>query len=192
VEWIRELAEQLSRPAARCSTHRSRAANHTRPRASSPFSSAARQRARGGRPALAVISRAILHSVRREAARLLKLINICLRRPGGRRWPKPDVDRAGGLDREMALGGLTNGAPAVRCQGAVERMPSDVRAQLSSFAHGEDLTTPCARNARPVSLSTVGRRWGVHARREAGLGDEDFSAVIEPMRAAARGLQAGD
>jgi 3-hydroxyisobutyrate dehydrogenase len=139
------------------------------------------------RPALAAMGRSVVHVGPTGSGALLKLVNNFL--TGAQVAALAEglalVERAG-LDRDTALAVLTNGAPG---SPAVKTMSARMTARdytpnfhLSLMA--KDLAyAERAGERHGVRLTTAATARAAFDRAAAaGLGDADFSAVVEPLR----------
>lgn len=139
------------------------------------------------RPVLKVMSRDIVHLGPTGSGALLKLINnfLCGVQAASLAEATALID-ASGLDREKALGVLTNGAP-----GSPLVKTLSARASAGDFTPNfllrlmaKDLSYAQAEGQRDgVVLQTAGAALAVFKKAiEDGHGDQDFSAVIPSRR----------
>ena len=139
------------------------------------------------RPALAVMSRAIVHVGATGAGALLKLVNnfLCGVQAASLAEAIALVERSG-LDRTKALEVLTHGAagsPLLKTLAA--RMTArDYTPNFLLRLMAKDLTYALGEGRRyGLDLSTVASALEVVDRAvAAGNGEEDFSALVEPLR----------
>jgi 3-hydroxyisobutyrate dehydrogenase len=139
------------------------------------------------RPVLSVLGREILHLGPSGNGALMKLINnfMCGVQAASLAEAASLID-AGGLDREKAFAILTNGAPG---SGLVKRAVASIAASdfTPNFAlrlMAKDLGYAIEEaSRRGLALQTATSALGVfkHALAD-GLGDEDFSAVVQSFR----------
>jgi 3-hydroxyisobutyrate dehydrogenase len=143
--------------------------------------------ARGARPALAVMSRAIVHVGPTGSGALLQAHQqLPLRRAGGVAGRGARAHRESGLDRAKALEVLTAGAPGAAHQDA--RGAGDARdfAKLRAAlaAKGRELRRRRGRR-HGVAAHDRGPVLELYGRAIAnGHGEEDFSSVVEALRKA--------
>jgi len=135
------------------------------------------------RPVLAVMSRDIVHLGPTGSGALLKLINnfLCGVQAASLAEATALID-AGGLDRQKAVGVLTNGAP-----GSPLIKIISTRAAAGDFSPNfllrlmtKDIGYAQAEGARDgIALQTAGAALAVFKNAiESGRGDQDFAAVI--------------
>ena len=144
------------------------------------------------RPALAAMSRAIVHVGTTGRGALLKLINNFMAgvQAASLAEALALIERAG-LDRTKALEVLTTGAPGsplVKTLSA--RMTArDYTPNFVMRLMAKDLTYALGEGQRHgLSLSTIAAALEVLKQAIAkGHGEEDFSALVEPLRETARG-----
>jgi 3-hydroxyisobutyrate dehydrogenase len=143
------------------------------------------------RPALAAMSRAILHVGATGRGALLKLINnfMCGVQAASLAEAVALIERSG-LDRGKSLEVLTAGAPGsplVRTL-AGRMTAQDYTPNFLLRLMAKDLTYALEEGRRHgLSLSTVASaREVVNQAVAAGHGEEDFSALVEPLRRTAR------
>jgi 3-hydroxyisobutyrate dehydrogenase len=189
-EWIAELAEAASRH--RCAL------------IDAPVTGSRAQAAAGeltflvggdaatletARPALAAMGRSVVHVGPTGSGALLKLVNnfLCGVQAASLAEGLALVERAG-LDRDTALAVLTNGAPGsplVKTLSA--RMAArDYTPNFHLSLMAKDLAYAARAGERHgVRLtSAVTARVAFDRAAAAGLGERDFSAVVEPLREA--------
>ncbi len=140
-------------------------------------------------PALQVMGKSIVHVGPTGSGALLKLVNnfLCGVQAASLAEALTLVERAG-LDRDTALGVLTNGAPGsplVRTLSA-RMVAHDYTPNFHLSLMAKDLAYAArAAERHGVSLPSAATARATFDRAvDAGLGDEDFSAVGEPLRAA--------
>jgi 3-hydroxyisobutyrate dehydrogenase len=139
------------------------------------------------RPVLAPMSRGIVHVGATGAGALLKLVNnfMCGVQAASLAEALALVERSG-LDRAKALEVLTNGAPGSPLVKTVSaRMAArDYTPNFVLRLMAKDMTYAIAEGRRHgVSLSTVAPALALLERAIAGgHGDEDFAALVEPLR----------
>jgi 3-hydroxyisobutyrate dehydrogenase len=139
------------------------------------------------RPALAVMSRAIVHVGPTGRGALLKLINNFMAgvQAASLAEALALIERSG-LDRTKALEVLTTGAPGSPLVKTVSgRMATrDYTPHFVMRLMAKDLTYALGEGQRHgLSLSTVASALEVLKQAIAkGHGDEDFSALVEPLR----------
>jgi len=144
------------------------------------------------RPALAVMSRAIVHVGATGSGALLKLINnfLCGVQAASLAEAIALIERSG-LDRTKSLEVLNNGAPGsplvktlsarMTARDYTPNFLLRLAAKDMRYALGEG-------RRRGLSLSTVGPVLELYERAMAGgHGEEDFSALVEPLREATPG-----
>ena len=139
------------------------------------------------RPALAVMSRAIVHVGATGAGALLKLVNnfLCGVQAASLAEAITLIEKAG-LDRTKALEVLTTGAPgSPLVKTLAARMTArDYTPNFSLRLAAKDMNYAVGEGRRHgVTLSTVGpvlERYGQAIA--GGHGEEDFSVVVEPLR----------
>jgi 3-hydroxyisobutyrate dehydrogenase len=142
------------------------------------------------RPVLAPMSRGIVHVGTTGSGALLKLVNnfMCGVQAASLAEALALVEKAG-LDRAKALEVLTNGAPGSPLVKTVSaRMAArDYAPNFLLRLMAKDMTYAIAEGRRHgVSLSTVTPALALLERAIAdGHGDEDFAAIVEPLRKAA-------
>ncbi|PYQ51147.1 MAG: NAD(P)-dependent oxidoreductase [Acidobacteria bacterium] len=142
------------------------------------------------RPALAAMSRAIVHVGATGSGALLKLINnfLCGVQAASLAEAIALIERSG-LDRTKSLDVLTSGAPGsplvktlagrMTARDYTPNFLLRLAAKDMKYALGEG-------RRRGLSLSTVGPVLELYERAIAGgHGEEDFSALVEPLREAA-------
>jgi 3-hydroxyisobutyrate dehydrogenase len=140
------------------------------------------------RPALQAMGRSITHVGPTGSGALLKLVNNFMAgvQAASLAEALALVERAG-LDRETALGVLTNGAPgSPMVRTASARMAArDYTPNFHLSLMAKDLAYAQRTAARyGVRLASAATAHAAYTRAaEAGLGDADFSAVVEPLRA---------
>jgi 3-hydroxyisobutyrate dehydrogenase len=143
------------------------------------------------RPALAAMSRAILHVGATGRGALLKLINnfMCGVQAASLAEAVALIE-ASGLDRAKSLEVLTTGAPGSPLVRTLSgRMTAqDYTPNFLLRLMAKDLTYALEEGRRHgLSLSTVASaREVVNQAVAAGHGEEDFSALVEPLRRTAR------
>jgi 3-hydroxyisobutyrate dehydrogenase len=142
------------------------------------------------RPALAAMSRAIVHLGATGRGALLKLINNFMAGVQAASLAEAlALIESSGLDRAKALEVLTTGAPGSPLVKTLSgRMTArDYTPNFLLRLMAKDLTYALGEGRRHgVSLSTVASALEVLNRAiDAGHGDEDFSALVEPLRDAA-------
>lgn len=143
------------------------------------------------RPALTVMSRAIVHVGPTGSGALLKLINNFMAgvQAASLAEAMALIERSG-LDRSKALEVLTTGAPGSPLVKTVSgRMTArDYTPNFLMRLMAKDLTYALGEGQKyGLSLSTVASALEVLKRAIAqGHGEEDFSALVEPLREAAR------
>jgi 3-hydroxyisobutyrate dehydrogenase len=139
------------------------------------------------RPVLLAMSRAIVHVGPTGSGALLKLINnfLCGVQTASLAEAIALIERSG-LDREVALGVLTNGAPG---SGLVKALAPRMTARdyTPNFAlslMSKDLGYARREGERfGIPMETARVALEVFERaRAAGHGERDFSAVVEPLR----------
>ncbi len=143
------------------------------------------------RPALAAMSRAILHVGTSGRGALLKLVNnfMCGVQAASLAEALALIERSG-LDRGKSLELLTSGAPGsplVRTL-AGRMTAQDYAPNFLLRLMAKDLTYALGEGRRHgMSLSTVASALEVvNQAVAAGHGEEDFSALVEPLRQRAR------
>ena len=141
-------------------------------------------------PVLSLMSRDIMHVGPTGAGSRLKLINnfMCGVQAAALAEGLAMIER-GGLDRETAMAVLAKGAPGSPLVNAVgPRMTNrDYTVNFGLALMHKDLTYACAEGDRlgvPLRTAATARQL-FGAAIEAGHGTEDFSAVVEPLRARA-------
>jgi len=142
------------------------------------------------RPALAAMSRAIVHVGATGRGALLKLINNFMAGVQAASLAEALVlIESSGLDRAKALEVLTTGAPGSPLVKTLSgRMTArDYTPNFLLRLMAKDLTYALGEGRRHgLSLSTVASALEVMNRAiAAGHGDEDFAALVEPLRDAA-------
>jgi 3-hydroxyisobutyrate dehydrogenase len=149
------------------------------------------------RPVLAAMSRGIVHLGPTGSGALLKLVNnfMCGVQAASLAEALALVENAG-LDRTKALDVLTNGAPGSPLVKTVSaRMAGrDYAPNFLLRLMAKDMTYAIgAGRGHGVSLSTVAPALAMLERAiAAGHGDEDFAALIEPLRKAASEADPGN
>lgn len=139
------------------------------------------------RPALVAMSRAILHVGAAGRGALLKLVNnfLCGVQAASLAEALALIERSG-LDRAMSLELLTTGAPgSPLVKTLAARMTArDYRPNFPLRLMAKDLSYALGEGRRyGLALSTVASALEVLDRAvAAGKGDEDFSALVEPLR----------
>jgi 3-hydroxyisobutyrate dehydrogenase len=148
------------------------------------------------RPALSAMSRAIVHLGGTGSGALLKLVNnfMCGVQAASLAEALALIERSG-LDRAKALEVLTTGAPGSPLVKTLSgRMTArDYAPNFLLRLMAKDLTYAIGEGRRHgLSLSTVASALDVLKQAVAeGHGEEDFSALVEPLRAAAPGAPKG-
>src|SRR5262245_9093632 len=143
------------------------------------------------RPVLAAMSRGIVHLGPTGSGALLKLVNnfMCGVQAASLAEALALVEKAG-LDRAKVLEVLTSGAPGSPLVKTVSaRMAArDYAPNFLLRLMAKDMTYAIAEGRRNgVSLSTVAPALALLERAIAdGHGDEDFAALVEPLREEAR------
>ena len=139
------------------------------------------------RPALAVMSRAIVHVGPTGSGALLKLVNnfLCGVQAASLAEAIALIERSG-LDRTKALEVLTTGAPgSPLLKTLAARMTArDYTPNFSLRLAAKDMNYAVGEGRRHgVPLSTVVPVLDLYGRAIAGgHGEEDFSVVVEPLR----------
>lgn len=139
------------------------------------------------RPALAAMSRSVVHVGPTGSGALLKLVNNFLSGVQAASLAEAIaiVERAG-LDRDTALAVLTNGAPGspIVKTLAARMTARDYAPNFHLSLMAKDLAYAERAAARHgVTLASAAAARAAFARAEtAGLGERDFSAVVEPLR----------
>jgi 3-hydroxyisobutyrate dehydrogenase len=142
------------------------------------------------RPALAAMSRAIVHLGATGRGALLKLINNFMAGVQAASLAEAlALIESSGLDRAKALEVLTTGAPGSPLVKTLSgRMTArDYTPNFLLRLMAKDLTYALGEGRRHrVSLSTVASALELMKQAiDAGHGDQDFSALVEPLRDAA-------
>jgi 3-hydroxyisobutyrate dehydrogenase len=140
------------------------------------------------RPVLAAMSRDVLHLGPSGSGAQLKLVNnfLCGVQAAALAEGIALIERCG-INRDAALSMLTKGAPGSPLVGSVSaRMAKpDYAVNFAMTLMHKDLSYAMAEaKRRGLDLTTATTARAAFTRAmEAGWGDQDFAAVIEPLRA---------